>query len=57
MLTAGEDVAGVHLPYTAGVIDAVALAGAQDRKLVRVAAWYDNEWGFSCRMLDIARIW
>ncbi|MFZ4126196.1 MAG: type I glyceraldehyde-3-phosphate dehydrogenase, partial [Rickettsiales bacterium] len=20
--------------------------------LVRVAAWYDNEWGFSCRMLD-----
>jgi glyceraldehyde 3-phosphate dehydrogenase len=26
-------------------------------KLVRVAAWYDNEWGFSCRMLDIARIW
>lgn len=26
-------------------------------KLVRVASWYDNEWGFSCRMLDIARIW
>ena len=23
-------------------------------KLVRVAAWYDNEWGFSCRMLDVA---
>jgi glyceraldehyde 3-phosphate dehydrogenase len=23
--------------------------------LVRVAAWYDNEWGFSCRMLDLAR--
>ncbi len=22
--------------------------------LVRVAAWYDNEWGFSCRMLDTA---
>jgi glyceraldehyde 3-phosphate dehydrogenase len=21
---------------------------------VRVAAWYDNEWGFSCRMLDVA---
>jgi glyceraldehyde 3-phosphate dehydrogenase len=20
----------------------------------RVAAWYDNEWGFSCRMLDVA---
>ena len=23
-------------------------------KLVRVVAWYDNEWGFSCRMLDTA---
>jgi len=22
--------------------------------LVRVASWYDNEWGFSCRMLDVA---
>jgi glyceraldehyde 3-phosphate dehydrogenase len=22
---------------------------------LRVAAWYDNEWGFSCRMLDMAR--
>ncbi len=22
--------------------------------LVRVLAWYDNEWGFSCRMLDTA---
>lgn len=25
--------------------------------LVRVFGWYDNEWGFSCRMLDVARIW
>jgi glyceraldehyde 3-phosphate dehydrogenase len=24
--------------------------------LVQVQAWYDNEWGFSCRMLDLARI-
>lgn len=23
--------------------------------LVRVFGWYDNEWGFSCRMLDMAR--
>ena len=21
-------------------------------KLVKVLSWYDNEWGFSCRMLD-----
>jgi glyceraldehyde 3-phosphate dehydrogenase len=24
-------------------------------KLGRVASWYDNEWGFSCRMLEVAR--
>ncbi|MGJ8622122.1 MAG: type I glyceraldehyde-3-phosphate dehydrogenase [Yoonia sp.] len=23
--------------------------------LVRVFGWYDNEWGFSCRMLDVAQ--
>lgn len=23
--------------------------------LIRVFGWYDNEWGFSCRMLDMAR--
>jgi glyceraldehyde 3-phosphate dehydrogenase len=25
-------------------------------QLVRVASWYDNEWGFSCRMGDVAAI-
>lgn len=25
-----------------------------DDNFVRVMAWYDNEWGFSCRMLDTA---
>ena len=25
--------------------------------LVKVLAWYDNEWGYSCRMLDAARAW
>jgi len=24
-------------------------------KLVKVCSWYDNEWGFSCRMLDTAQ--
>ncbi|WP_019960905.1 type I glyceraldehyde-3-phosphate dehydrogenase [Woodsholea maritima] len=24
-------------------------------KLVRVMTWYDNEWGFSCRMVDTAK--
>ena len=26
------------------------------KRLVRVASWYDNEWGFSCRMLDMAAL-
>jgi glyceraldehyde 3-phosphate dehydrogenase len=25
-------------------------------KLARVASWYDNEWGFSCRMGDVAAL-
>jgi len=24
---------------------------------IRIGSWYDNEWGFSNRMLDIAKIW
>jgi glyceraldehyde 3-phosphate dehydrogenase len=25
-------------------------------KLVKVVSWYDNEWGFSCRMVDVLRL-
>lgn len=35
--------------------DATATKILQDN-FVRVAAWYDNEWAFSVRMLDIAKI-
>jgi glyceraldehyde 3-phosphate dehydrogenase len=28
-----------------------------DGTLVKVCAWYDNEWGFSNRMLDTALAW
>ncbi len=27
-----------------------------DKRFCRVASWYDNEWGFSCRMLDVTAI-
>jgi len=32
------------------------LSGTQvvGKNFARVASWYDNEWGFSCRMLDMA---
>ena len=40
-------------PHTS-IFDAragIALNG----NFVRLVAWYDNEWGFSCKMLDLAR--
>ena len=33
------------------------LTGANGETLVKVLAWYDNEWGYSCRMLDTAKAW
>jgi len=30
------------------------LTKVMEGTLVKVCAWYDNEWGFSCRMLDTA---
>ena len=43
-----------HVPYSA-IFDTTATKVLQDN-FVRIAAWYDNEWGFSMRMLDIARL-
>ncbi|MBW4708576.1 type I glyceraldehyde-3-phosphate dehydrogenase [Roseobacter sp. YSTF-M11] len=40
-------------PHSA--ILAVDQTRVQDGNLVRILAWYDNEWGFSNRMLDTAR--
>ncbi len=31
-----------------------ALTQTQGENLVKVVAWYDNEWGYSCRVVDLA---
>lgn len=36
------------------IIDA-PLTTVMNRRLVKVFAWYDNEWGYSCRLRDLVR--
>ena len=41
-----------HTPYSCIFMpDQTKVVG---KRTVRVLAWYDNEWGFSCRMADVA---
>ena len=37
---------------TSSNFDATLTKVSKDGMLVKVCSWYDNEWGFSCRMLD-----
>jgi len=37
-----------------GIVDA-SNTGVIDNHLVKVLAWYDNEWGYSTRMLDLIK--
>ncbi|NBI29921.1 type I glyceraldehyde-3-phosphate dehydrogenase [Chengkuizengella sp. YPA3-1-1] len=36
------------------VIDGLSLSVAGDQ--IKVLAWYDNEWGYSCRVVDLAHL-
>ena len=40
--------------HPASAIHDPSMTRVVDGRLVKVCAWYDNEWGFSCRMLDTA---
>lgn len=47
----------VSIDYTSSsssaIIDGLSTQVIDDRK-VKVLAWYDNEWGYSCRVVDLA---
>jgi len=36
-------------------VDAL-LTSVMDKRLVKVFAWYDNEWGYSCRLRDLVKV-
>lgn len=44
----------VHNPHSC-IFDALSTEVIQDT-FVNVVGWYDNEWGFSCRMIDVAKV-
>ncbi|MFW0776497.1 MAG: type I glyceraldehyde-3-phosphate dehydrogenase [Rickettsiales bacterium] len=44
-----------HTPYSS--IADLTGTYVMNGKLCRIASWYDNEWGFSNRMLDVAKLW
>ena len=40
-----------HNPFSA-IVDS-SLTNIIGKKMGKISAWYDNEWGFSCRMCDL----
>ncbi|WP_181349796.1 glyceraldehyde-3-phosphate dehydrogenase [Thalassobacillus sp. CUG 92003] len=48
----------VSVDYTtseySAIVDGLSTIVMEDRK-VKVLAWYDNEWGYSCRVVDLAK--
>ena len=38
---------------SSAIVD-ITLTKVIDSKMAKVSAWYDNEWGFACRMCDLA---
>ena len=41
-----------HNPHSA-IVD-LSLTKVIETKMAKISAWYDNEWGFACRMCDLA---
>lgn len=43
----------IHNPHSA-IFDS-KLTNVVDRRILKIVAWYDNEWGYSCRMVDMVK--
>jgi glyceraldehyde 3-phosphate dehydrogenase len=44
----------LHNPHSS-ILDAPLTKALGDR-MIKVFSWYDNEWGFSCRMVDLIKL-
>ncbi len=54
--TEEELVSSDYIGHPASSIFDATLTRTQGDNFAKIFAWYDNEWGFSCRMLDLARL-
>jgi len=47
----------VSIDYTgnshSSIVDGLSTA-VMDGRMLKVLSWYDNEWGYSCRVVDLA---
>jgi len=44
----------IHNPHSC-IFDS-ALTNVIDKRFVKIIGWYDNEWGYSCRMIDVIKL-
>jgi glyceraldehyde 3-phosphate dehydrogenase len=44
----------IHNPHSC-IFDSLS-TNVIDQRFVKVIGWYDNEWGYSCRMIDVLKI-
>jgi glyceraldehyde 3-phosphate dehydrogenase len=54
--TEEELVSSDYIGHPGSSIFDATLTKTMGDKLAKVFAWYDNEWGFACRMVDLAKL-
>ncbi|RLG37240.1 hypothetical protein DRN79_03490, partial [Methanosarcinales archaeon] len=46
----------VDAPLTNVISNSASSTDNGEGSLIKVLAWYDNEWGYCCRVLDMVKI-